>query len=498
MSKAPFCLMPVLILAMFTASLPAAEKEAATNTPSLWSNIVPPAARARQYYVSPEGKKTNPGTKALSGGQTIPPGSVVWLRGGTYGKGGKTVFEIKLKGSKDKPIIIRQYPHERATINGGLELWGSHTWLWGFEVTNTDPLRKCGTKDRPGFNMYGRGSRLVNLIIHDVGHPAPGFWKGTGDGSEMHGVLMYHNGLYCTSGHYKGSPRGSLYAQSQQDGGGTKYITNCIAFRNFTQGIKPSSAGKAMINGFHMEGNVSFDHPWWNMHMAAKTQPMKRARLIANCTYRRRWDAKKGSVYLGHYGRAKHEDVELRDNYFVMGSDEDRAFYLKQWKDIVITGNTIVGLKALVRLDTHGDGKITCDNNAYYGASGQVFRLNDKSYDFAGWRKATGYDAKSTYSKSYPTGVKVFVRANKYEPGRGHVVVYNWDKKKQVEIDLSAILPKNAKFEIRDAQNYFGKPVVKGVYEGGSISIPMNLTEMAKPVGDCPHLAKYLKSHTAP
>jgi hypothetical protein len=35
-----------------------------------------------------------------------------------------------------------------------------------------------------------------------------------------------------------------------------------------------------------------------------------------------------------------------------------------------------------------------------------------------------------------PQGTWVYSRPNKYEPGRGHVAVYNWDRRRSVEADL--------------------------------------------------------------
>jgi hypothetical protein len=109
----------------------------------------------------------------------------------------------------------------------------------------------------------------------------------------------------------------------------------------------------------------------------------------------------------------------------------------------------------------------------------------------------SGFDKSSSWTSNYPTGVKVFVRANRYEPGRGHVIVYNWDNKPAVEADVSSILAKGAAYEVRDAQNYFGKPVLEGTYDGKPLAMPMNLTEVAQPVGDVPHLKGRFK-HTAP
>ena len=55
------------------------------------------------------------------------------MRGGIYTlpadpKSGKFTIEFRLEGTPEKPIIVRQMPGERATIDGALTLAGSDTW----------------------------------------------------------------------------------------------------------------------------------------------------------------------------------------------------------------------------------------------------------------------------------------------------------------------------------------------------------------------------------
>ena len=61
-----------------------------------------------------------------------------------------------------------------------------------------------------------------------------------------------------------------------------------------------------------------------------------------------------------------------------------------------------------------------------------------------------------------PATTKVFVRPNKYEPGRSHVVVYNWGRQSEVAVDLSGVLRAGNRYEVRNVQALFGAPVVSG------------------------------------
>src|SRR5207253_1789267 len=106
------------------------------------------------YYVSPTGSATNAGSMAapwnlataLAGASgRILPGDTVWLRGGTY----PGAFRSSASGAPGAPVVFRQYPGERAIIDGagtpsGTSVFfvgGQYSVFWGFEITNSDPVR---------------------------------------------------------------------------------------------------------------------------------------------------------------------------------------------------------------------------------------------------------------------------------------------------------------------------------------------------------------------
>jgi hypothetical protein len=102
---------------------------------------------------------------------------------------------------------------------------------------------------------------------------------------------------------------------------------------------------------------------------------------------------------------------------------------------------------------------------------------------------------QNTFHTTTPTGTIVRVRPNKYETGRAHIAVYNWGRASVVPVNISASkLPVGAAYEIRDAQNYFGRPVVTGTYDGRPVNLVMSGLSAAAAVGNVPSAAK----HTAP
>ncbi len=96
------------------------------------------ASYGTQFFVSPTGSDTNPGTKAapfltLERAQTavralktkggLPAGGVVvWLRGGVYSRQSTFALTNSDSGTTRSPVVYRGYPGETARVMGGVEL----------------------------------------------------------------------------------------------------------------------------------------------------------------------------------------------------------------------------------------------------------------------------------------------------------------------------------------------------------------------------------------
>ena len=61
--------------------------------------------------------------------------------------------------------------------------------------------------------------------------------------------------------------------------------------------------------------------------------------------------------------------------------------------------------------------------------------------------------------------------------------MFNWGLAPSVNVDVSGILAVGAPYEVRNAQDYFGPPVMSGVYAGGTIALPMSGLSVATPIG---------------
>src|SRR5439155_566817 len=121
----------------------------------------PPPGTHVGWYVTATGTSGGDGTNAqpwdlqtaLSGGNgKVQVGDTIWLRQGTY----HGTFYSGLSGVAGSPIVVRAYPGERATIDGGtgganrietLTVSGRFTYYWDLEImqSSTARLGEAGT-----------------------------------------------------------------------------------------------------------------------------------------------------------------------------------------------------------------------------------------------------------------------------------------------------------------------------------------------------------------
>lgn len=450
-----------------------------------------PYVTGEQYFVAVDGSPEGDGSMenpwdlaaALKKSRTVQPGDILWLRGGVYTMPPDTWYLIaNLHGSPDEPVIVRNYPGERAIIDGAVYSRGKHTWYWGLEFTSLHPERYAKNSERtPGLNLEGTGDKAINLLIYNNGHPGIGFWEEVGDGGEIYGAIIWGNGLYDADA--DGWERGSgIYAQNKD---GRRLIADTISFRNFSTGMKAYTEN-GYVNGFTFEGNIVFDNRDRNIFVSGRDHPLTGLEMISNYTYRSPTDDNP-SVHIG-YPDVVQQDVMLKDNYFVSGTAGEGALYLKYVASVQGSGNTLISRSAYLTYQPPSASlNISWDNNQYFGGAGTLLQV-------LGPRNVNGIpagytvDENSSFSNSMPAENAVFVRPNKYEPGRGHIVVYNWERKDEVAVDVSAVLKPGDAYVIFDAQNLFGEPVLEGVYNGELLTLPMNLTAVSEIPGELRHL----------
>lgn len=457
-------------------------------------------ATAREYYAAPSGDRSGDGSRdrpwdlatALSPPAAVKPGDTIWLRGGTYGDG-STIFNSYLSGTPRSQITVRQAPGERATINGGLAIYGPYTWYWGFEVTNASEDRGAGRNVPECVDTYdgSTGVKLINLVLHDC-NQGIGLWS-PAENSEAFGNLIYNNG-------YQGTDRGHGHGIYTQNQNGTKLISDNIIFNQFGLGIQAYGSNKAFVEGYNVLGNIIFNNGSISAGannvdniLFALGQPIQHIRIEDNYTYQTPGGNKGYSRVGWELSPAINQDASVRRNYWIGGQS---AVELWNWTQLTFTGNTCYSADALTTVLTvpagQSPGAYTWDGNTYYGSG--KFRFAGQNQGWDNWRTLTGLDARSTLAAGRPNGAWTFVRPNKYELGRANIAIYNWDLQDTVPVDVSAILKPGDSYELRDAENFFAPPVLSGTWDGKPLAVPMAGLTVAAPIGNVPAPPH----HTAP
>ncbi|MGE0128173.1 MAG: right-handed parallel beta-helix repeat-containing protein [Blastocatellales bacterium] len=484
-----------------TAPTPTATP-APTPTPTPTPTPAPLPGAVAGVFVAPDGKPGNSGSKAspldlptaLSRKSPAKPGDSIWLRGGVY----RGIFESTISGSANAPITVRSYPGERATFDCPdrtsalpmITVNGEYTHFRDFEITCSDPDR---TQGRPGgVGLFGRGTKLINLVIHDTGIGVGG-WTPSID-AEIYGCVIYHIGWQLNQ-----QDRGHGHGIYVQNDAGTKRVADNIIFDQYGFGIHAYTENGS-IKGFHFDGNTIFGSgslavpagTYYPNILVGGFKPSERVTLTNNYLYH----PLNAIVYNCQlfYSAKNNNDVTLRDNYIAGGHE---ALHIHEWQKATVTGNTFVGavyLASVAPASGYRHSDYTWENNNYISLnrtpsySPFAFGLDGKyvGYNFSSWQKATGFDKNGSYQQppsGRPAGVKVFVRPNQYEAGRANITVYNWDLKNQVEVDVSSSLRNGDRYEVRNARNFYGQPVLSGVYDGKPLSLPMAGSQPAPEFG---------------
>jgi hypothetical protein len=384
----------------------------------------------RTFYVAVDGQASHDGTpdspwdivSALGGEHAIPPGSTVYLKGGTYRHADRRWespgFAIALAGAPGRPVHIRPVPGQRVTLDGKVEVKpdARHLWVWELEITVSETaawdrrvtaggLKADGRGDLPqgGLNIVGGAdSKFIHLVVHDMNNGI-GFWRPAVD-AEIHGCFVYGVGSIGPD-RYHGP---GIYTQNET---GTKALTDNILFGNYSTTIQAYGSSRASVSGFRIEGNIAF---------APVKEGDRQRVLIGGGQPSRRITAADNILYevpleIG-YNAPHNEDAVVTGNWVV-----DAGLSINRFKQVTELRNTVIP-RASQRPDRPAD---------------------------------------------------IIVRPSLYVPGRGNLSIFNWARKAQVEVDLSQLLKSGQAFTIVSALDFYGKPLVTGRFDGRPVPVPM-------------------------
>ncbi len=411
----------------------------------------------RHFYVSPTGTAQGDGSLAspwdLQTAFNHPPsivaGDVVELLEGTYQTADGSHFFCRLQGKDRKYILIRPRGTDHVRIAGGIEVDGPWVIIRDLEVASNNPDR---TSDQEtsfptdvgqlvGFNVFASNVKILNNFIHDNSAGVDG-WAQAPD-TEYYGNLVYYNGWQTAAKKAHGH---GFYMQNTS---GTKWLRDNIIFNQFAAGVQIYGSDKADLNNFQLVGNIIFNNGSLNGEH-------NRNLLIGG-------------------GKVAHNPV-VTENYMyfppemTLGGDHNLGYdpFGSGCSDLKFTRNYIAS-----------DGPAL----TLFKCSVDDFKGNTLYGELKGFKRED-YPGNEYFDKTSPArGVHVFVRPNRYEPGRANIAVFNWDRKDSIEVDLSKIgLGAGDPYEIHSAQDYF-RDIQTGTFDEKPVHVSMTGRTIAEPAG---------------
>lgn len=423
----------------------------------------------------------------------VAPGDTVWVRAGIY----SGAFNATVSGTSGSRITFRNYPGEYSSwsyptcvgADETLEVSGSY---WTFKSVFPGEIRinnTCGTRTYSAdFRSNGieiqssaTGTEIIHVPVHDAGMGI----VDAGIGTLVYGSPIFNNGKINTTG-------------DKQNG----------------HGLYPSSPGGSSV----YEENIICGQYGFGVHAYGTT--------IANLTIRYNVTCRNGepsgaagpfSQILVNDSNGGATNISITGNYLYIPLDYNLH---SSWSDFMlclqcadpgvtgttasVTGNTIVGPvysagwngisftgnehRSNYGFHLLGAGQTpgTWNNNSYFGINephaddAKTFSvLPTTELTFAEWQVATTLDAASTYSATLPTTDVVTIRASAHDPARANVIAYNRDGNNTVTLDPRGFAAVGQMLTIKNAQNWLGAPAYRGVYQGGTITLALDVAPAA-------------------
>lgn len=385
-------------------------------------------------------------------------GEVIELAVGTY----SGTWQVNTQN-----LTIRNKAGARPVVDGGFDVRASGVTVRGLEILNSawvDRATVTGIVAGVDIIAGADNCKVQNCLIHDT----------------RDGIICAADGLETTGNAFWNIGAGALYhpVYSKNDGVVSLHRDNIFAQNYSGWNLHTfSDGGTTPENDTQAIGNVSIQGKFINY---ALTQVTHGVLFEANEIYR-------GSIRAGQASQ-DNQDVTLTNNYIAYGKD-DYLFDVQRWGTVDISGNTLMSDDAATSRPIK---YVPCTpvsqawhGNAYYytAAAGKFANDNGTDRTFAGWQTAHSWDADSTLSTSLPAANRIVIRQNPIDSERAWIVVYNWENRASIEIDLSGLgLTRGARYQLRQAQDPLND--VQGfVFLGSTVNVSMSGHTVAVPTG---------------
>lgn len=425
---------------------------------------------ATSYHVTPNGAGSHSGanvTNAMTLAEAIDknhsprPGcgsgstDTVWVHGGIH----TGPFHCTVYGSAGHPVIYRAQPGDLVILrvanrtavevgNGDGSVDGRFTWWWGFQIEmltfSTSQDWNTGL-DGSGISIVAENVKVINCYIHDF--PGNGITAfNYANNAEIYGTIFLYNGRQViVDGHAYG-----MYLHSGDVGQKLRRsaIDNIIAF-NWAYGIHGYTSNYS-VDSLYLVGNADYNngHLW-------------------------RGTSFEWSIVLGASGYTSVGNT-VRNNHFYFSEEVHPAS------------------RHIFGQNPGGTDHLDLENNMFSGGDFQINSAASATVkgNWAYHTSPTGYSQSSYPNNTWRNSSgplpsdSAFVRSNAYEPGRAHLILYNWDLSPSMSVNVSSVLSPGDSFVVKDPLNWNGPDVMRGKYSGGSITVPMTEKSVAANVWD--------------
>ncbi len=383
---------------------------------------LPPQTPAADWHVTTNGTSSGPGTitsawdlpSALINQAKVQPGDTLWIHPGAYRhpnrKPGGAGYEVRLAGTAAKPIHIRAMPGQRVTLDGGLTIQPPSTFVW---IRDLEILVSENLSRSRRFEESGSSPKSYD-------RPWGGLTINTGAGCKFINLIIHDNAQGVSW--WTGSKDSELHG--------------CIIYDN------------------------GWEAPDRGHGHAIYTQNNEGVKTISDCLMFR------GYGYTLHAYGSSRADV---NNYLVTGNVCFNAgpFLIgggKPSRQIRVRTNFLhqvtmqLGYQAPYNQDCEVVGNLIINGGLNINKFQQVVNEGNLLY---------GKD------QPRPAGARLIVRPNHYDPQRAHLIINNWEKATRLQVHPDEFLKPGDSYRVMDPGNFFGQPVITGIYDGKGITLPM-------------------------
>lgn len=280
-------------------------------------------------------------------------------------------------------------------------------------------------------------------------------------------------------------------------------IRNIITFRNLTYGAKVFGESGPVKN-FEFVDNIAFQN---DSITQAQLEGVSGSSFTSNIWFT-------GNTIMGRmnlsYVSTGNKKQFVHNNVIVRGSLLTQNHQDSEYTNNVIfmrqagsqPANTLEENGYRTTLLTAASLNVTWDYNQWYTLNGtatdflyfQTSDVNSGWVNFAGWQAASGFDPNGSVTIGWPNDyLYVTAQQSDYDTNRWHIAVVSTSGQTSTTLNLSSLgFTGGQRYRLRDAQNYF-VPIAYTTYQGGTITLPLNLTNVSTINGT---MANLVNEHT--